>query len=76
VPYWLNPLSERMMLHVGHWMQFNAAKLASVGDNGLRTHPRLTLSLEKPLVHLPGARAVMTYLNGGNLRIVGTIGLP
>jgi selenocysteine-specific translation elongation factor len=76
VPYWLNPLSEGMVLHLGHWMQFNAAKLFSVEENGLRTHLRLTLSLERPLVHPPGARAVIAYLNGGNLRVVGTIGLP
>jgi hypothetical protein len=38
--------------------------------------PELTLTLEKPLVFSPGDHAVLTYLEGGKLRIVGTLALP
>jgi len=36
----------------------------------------LKLSLEKELVYLEGDRAVVTYLDGGKLRVAGTIELP
>jgi hypothetical protein len=37
--------------------------------------PTLTLALDKMLVFKPGALAVLTYPEGGKLRVVGTIGL-
>jgi hypothetical protein len=38
--------------------------------------PHLKLSLEKELVFPPGSKAVLTQLEGGKLRIVGTVTLP
>ncbi|RXE55779.1 elongation factor Tu [Methanoculleus taiwanensis] len=76
VAYWPSPLKEGMVLHLGHWMQFVPARLDAVADNGDYRKPQLTLTLEKELVHLPGGRAVLHYLDGGKLRIVGTIELP
>jgi hypothetical protein len=36
----------------------------------------LKLKLDKMLVYRPGTRAVLTYPEGGKLRVVGTIQLP
>jgi len=76
LPYHANPLRESMVLHLGHWMQFVPARLEAIRGNGDRSSPSLTLSLDKPLVHPPGSMAVVTHLDGGNLRVVGTVGLP
>lgn len=73
VKYWLNPITEGMLLHVGHWMQFVPARVAGVSDTGDRRRPRLTLSLQKPLAFPPGSRGVLAYLEGGKLRVVGTL---
>lgn len=76
VRYWPSPLTAGMVLHIGHWMQFVPARLESVQDDGDWRQPTLTLSLEKDLIYLPGDTAVLHYLEGGNLRIVGSIRLP
>jgi selenocysteine-specific translation elongation factor len=76
VAYWPAPLKEGMVLHLGHWMQFIPARVDAVRDDGNWRQPTLALTLEKPLVHLPGGRAVLHYLEGGKLRIAGRIGLP
>jgi selenocysteine-specific translation elongation factor len=76
VKYWPAPLKEDMVLHVGHWMQFLPARLSSVDNGSDWHHPSLTLSLEKELVHPPGANLVLSYLEGGKLRVVGTAKLP
>ncbi len=74
VKYWSAPLKEGMVLHLGHWMQYLPARVES--SSGDRSNPDLVLSLEKPLVHLPGDKALMTYPEGGKLRILGTVELP
>ncbi|MCR3884973.1 MAG: EF-Tu/IF-2/RF-3 family GTPase, partial [Methanothrix sp.] len=76
VAYWPAPLKEGMVLHIGHWMQFLPARVASVeaGDDWRR--PLLGLELEKPLVYRPGDRAVICQLEGSKLRIAGTVELP
>ncbi|HOT06981.1 MAG: Elongation factor 1-alpha [Methanosaeta sp. PtaB.Bin039] len=75
VKYWPSPLKEGMVLHLGHWMQFVPARVESAsGDDWHR--PLLQLSLDKPLVHPPGASGVLTYPEGGKLRVVGTVELP
>ncbi|MCC7565556.1 MAG: elongation factor Tu [Methanomicrobiaceae archaeon] len=76
VAYWPAPLEEGMVLHVGHWMQFVPARVVSAKSNGNWRKPVLGLALEKDLVHLPGERAVLHYLDGGKLRIAGTVALP
>lgn len=75
VKYWLNPLREGMILHVGHWMQFEPARVDSVSQSSDWRNPEIRLTLQKDLVYLPGSRAVLTYLEGGKLRVAGTVDL-
>jgi selenocysteine-specific translation elongation factor len=74
--YWAITLKPGMVLHLGHWMQLLNAKIKTVTDEGNWRKPTLTLTLEKELVHYPGDQAVLTYLEGGKLRVAGTVTLP
>ena len=76
IKYWPTPLKEGMVLHVGHWMQFQPSRVESVDNGSDWKSPKLKLVLEKELVFPPGSKAVLTQLEGGKLRIVGTIVLP
>jgi selenocysteine-specific translation elongation factor len=76
IRYWPAPLKEDMVLYVGHWMQFLPSRIIRISAGSDWRMPELTLTLEKPLVYPPGARAVLTYLEGGKLRVVGTLSLP
>ncbi len=73
VKYWLNPLSEGMVVHIGHWMQFEPARIEAAGTDGDWRSPEIKLKLQKHLVFPPGARAIMTHLEGGKLRVIGTL---
>ncbi len=73
--YWTTPLREGMVVHLGHWMQFVSARIASVTPNGDPKRPRLAIRSEKPMVYPVGDRAIITYLEGGKLRIAGTFSL-
>jgi hypothetical protein len=64
-----------MVLHIGHWMQFLNGKVEAVTDKGDWHKPTLTLTLEKDLVYRVGDKAVLMYLEGGKLRVAGTIDL-
>jgi selenocysteine-specific translation elongation factor len=75
VKYWLNPIKPGMVIHVGHWMQFVPARIEEVMNSDDWRKPFLTLSLQKELVFKPGSRAVVTHLEGGKLRVMGTIEL-
>jgi selenocysteine-specific translation elongation factor len=75
VKYWTSPIKEGMVLHLGHWLQFVPARVESVSSDADWRRPVIGLKLEKPLIHLPGSMAVMTYPEGGKLRVVGTIEL-
>ncbi len=75
VNYWKTPLKEGMVLHLGHWMQFISARVESVQDSGDFRRPTVELSLDKPVVHPPGSRAVLMYLEGGKLRVIGSVTL-
>ena len=70
VKYWVNPVKPNTVVHLGHWMQFNSAKITSVENK------HVDIVLDRPLVHIPGSVAVVHNLNGGNLRVMGTIRLP
>jgi selenocysteine-specific translation elongation factor len=74
--YWPKPLEEGMVLHVGHWMQFLSSRVETVKDDGDWKQPTVKLALDKPLVHLSGDRAVLSYLDGGKLRVAGSFTLP
>lgn len=76
VKYWPEPLKEGMVIHVGHWMQFIPSRIIKVvAENDWRM-PELTIAFDKELVYPPGATAVLHYLEGGKLRIVGSLKLP
>ena len=77
VKYWQTLLKTGMVMHVGHWTQFMTAKVEAVSEScgGFR-NPAVTLALDKPLVYLPGDKAVLMYLEGAKLRVAGTIQLP
>jgi selenocysteine-specific translation elongation factor len=75
VKFWPSPLKEGMVIYAGHWMQFLPARLEKVSfDNDWRM-PEITLSLEKALVYPQNARVVLHYLEGGKLRVVGSLTL-
>lgn len=75
VKYWSTPIKTGMVLHLGHWMQFLNSKVESVDEGADWRNPELTLTLEKELVYCPGDPAVLMYLEGGKLRVSGTITL-
>ena len=76
VKYWSTPLKAGMVLHLGHWMQFLNCKVEAITDEGDWRKSTLTLVLEKEIVHYTGDTAVLAYLEGGKLRVVGTVTLP
>jgi selenocysteine-specific translation elongation factor len=76
VKYWQTPIKDGMVLHIGHWMQFLNSKIDAVTDEGDWRKPTLTLTLEKELVYRSGDKAVIMYLEGGKLRVAGTVDLP
>lgn len=73
VKYWPAPLKEGMVLYAGHWMQFLPTRLEKTVVEGDWRMPVLTLSMEKALVYLPDSRVVLHYLEGGKLRVVGSM---
>jgi selenocysteine-specific translation elongation factor len=76
VKYWPTKIKTGMILHLGHWMQFINGRVEAVTDEGDWRKPFLTVALDKELVHRSGDRAVLMYLEGGKLRVAGTIELP
>ena len=64
-----------MVVHLGHWMQFLNSKVESVSDKGDWRRPEITLMLEKEIVYRPNDKAVLMYLEGGKLRVAGTVEL-
>jgi selenocysteine-specific translation elongation factor len=73
VKYWPAPLKEGMVLYAGHWMQFLPTRLEKVVAEGDWRKPTITLTMEKDLVYPLGARVVLHYLEGGKLRVVGSM---
>jgi len=76
IKYWQAPMKTEMVVHLGHWMQFIPARVEGISDEGDWHKPTLALSLEKDLVYRPGDRAVISHLEGGKLRVAGTLQLP
>lgn len=69
VPFWKTPITEGMVLHLGHWVQFLPSRVVAVEG------AKVTIEMEKELVFKAGSKAVVTYLEGGSLRVAGTITL-
>lgn len=76
VKYWPAPLKEGMVLHIGHWMQMTPCRVVKVDNGGDFRTADITLEMESDIIHKPGDVAVMMYLEGGKLRVVGSIALP
>jgi selenocysteine-specific translation elongation factor len=76
VKYWPVKIRTGMILHLGHWTQFVNGRVEAVTDEGDWHKPVLTVALDRELVHRPGDQAVLMYLEGGKLRVAGTIELP
>lgn len=75
VKYWQAPMKSEMVVHLGHWMQFIPARIETISDDDDWRKPSLTLNLEKELVYRPGDQAVVLHLEGGKLRVAGTLEL-
>ncbi len=75
VKYWQTPLKAGMVMHVGHWMQFLNGKVEEVTENGDFRKPTIKIVLEKELVFRSSDKAVLMYLEGGKLRVAGTLDL-
>jgi selenocysteine-specific translation elongation factor len=73
VKYWPSPLKEGMVIYAGHWMQFMPTRLEKVSFGNDWRMPEITLSMDKALIYPPGARIVLHYLEGGKLRVVGSL---
>jgi selenocysteine-specific translation elongation factor len=76
VKYWPAPLKEGMVLYIGHWMQFEPCRIEKIQAGTDWRMPTLTPKLDKELVYPPHARAVLHYLEGGKLRVAGTLKRP
>ena len=76
IKFWRNPVKEGMVLHVGHWMQMVPCRVTSSSDDGDFHSPNLDLELDSDIIHKPGDKAMLMYLEGGKLRVVGSIILP
>ncbi len=72
--FWHSPLREGMVLSIGHWMQFLPCRITQVSGPDQR-NPDISLQLEKDLVFVQGDRAVLHYLEGGKLRVIGSVTL-
>ena len=75
IKYWPSPLKEGMVLHIGHWMQMVPCRLAAVDNGSDFRNPQLTIEMESDVIHKPGDLGIMMYLEGGKLRIAGSIKL-
>lgn len=75
IPYWPEPLKEQMVLYTGHWMQFLPCRVQKISHGGDWRSAEVTLIFEKELVFKSGSIAVLHYLEGEKLRIVGTMHL-
>lgn len=73
VKYWPAPIKDGMVIHIGHWMQMVPCRVISSSDSGDFRSPMLELDLESDIIHKPGDKAIMMYLEGGKLRIVGSL---
>lgn len=75
IRFWPTPLKEGMVLHVGHWMQMVPCRILQVSGSDWHK-PSLKVLFDTEVVHRPDDLAVLIYLEGGKLRIVGTARLP
>ena len=75
VKYWPAPLKEGMVMHLGHWMQMVPCRIKTIDNGSDWRAPAVELELENEIIHRPDDHAVMMYLEGGKLRVIGKIAL-
>lgn len=68
VKFWKEPLRDGMVMHLGHWRQMIPFRMSLSGDE-------VTFDLNSELIYKPGDKAVLMYLEGGKLRVVGSVTL-
>lgn len=73
IKYWPSPLKEGMVLHIGHWMQMVPSRISSVDNGDDFRSAKVEFDLESDMIHKPGDKATIMYLEGGKLRVVGSI---
>ena len=73
VKFWPSAIKEGMVMHIGHWMQMVPCRVISSKDDGDFRSPELELEMDTNMIHKPGDRAIMMYLEGGKLRVVGSL---
>lgn len=75
VKYWGSPLKEGMVLHIGHWMQMVPCRITAVDNGSDFRSATISFEMETDIIHKPGDKAIMMYLEGGKLRVAGSIPL-
>ena len=73
IKYWPSPLKEGMVLHIGHWMQMVPCRISFVDNGDDFRSAKVEFDLESDMIHKPGDKATIMYLEGGKLRVVGSI---
>ena len=73
IKYWPSPLKEGMVLHIGHWMQMVPCRVTAVDDGSDFRTAKVTFELESDMIHKPGDKATIMYLEGGKLRVAGSV---
>jgi len=73
VRFWPEPLREGLVVHIGLWTQFVTGRITAVENESDWHTCSVTIELEKEIAYLPGERAVIHYLDGGKLRIAGSV---
>jgi selenocysteine-specific translation elongation factor len=76
VKYWPSALKEGMVLHVGHWMQMVPCRITSVDNGDDFRSAQVSFEMDSDMIHKPGDVAILMYLEGGKLRVAGSIALP
>ncbi len=76
VKYWGAPLKEGMVIHMGHWMQMIPCRITAVDNGQDFRSATVTFDIESDIIHKPGDKGVIMYLEGGKLRVAGSIILP
>jgi selenocysteine-specific translation elongation factor len=76
VKFWAAPLKEGMVVHIGHWMQMLPCRITAVDNGDDFRSAQVTFEMDDDMIHKPGDKAIIMYLEGGKLRVAGSIVLP
>ncbi len=74
VSFWRKPVEPELLLHVAGLMQMNPCRVKAVGILGEvdgKRLMRLAVEFDRPFCYHPDIPVFVSYLEGGNLRIMG-----